>query len=102
MKLPRVWDRLVKQTFPQFVGRADGQPRGGRRHDPAFRIHVRPAGDGEGLGVTQAEAAKRLGVTQPRLYDLLHGKIGKFSLDALLTLATRAGLRVRIKVQSAA
>jgi predicted XRE-type DNA-binding protein len=51
---------------------------------------------------TQAQAARRLGITQPRLNDLLHGKINKFSLDALLTLATRAGLKVKIDVRSAA
>jgi predicted XRE-type DNA-binding protein len=51
---------------------------------------------------TQARAARRLGITQPRLNDLLHGKINKFSLDTLLTLATRAGLRVKIDVRSAA
>jgi predicted XRE-type DNA-binding protein len=51
---------------------------------------------------TQARAARRLGITQPRLNDLLHGKINKFSLDTLLTLATRAGLKVRIHVRSAA
>jgi len=48
--------------------------------------------------LTQAEAAKRLAVTQPRLNDLLRGRIGKFSLDALVALATRAGLAVRIEV----
>jgi predicted XRE-type DNA-binding protein len=51
---------------------------------------------------TQARAARRLGITQPRLNDLLQGKINKFSLDSLLTLATRAGLKVRIDVRSAA
>ena len=52
--------------------------------------------------ITQAQAARRLGITQPRLNDLLHGKINKFSLDTLMTLATRAGLKVRIDVRSAA
>ena len=51
---------------------------------------------------TQARAARRLGITQPRLNDLLHGKINKFSLDTLLTLATRAGLKVKIDIRSAA
>ena len=55
-----------------------------------------------GWNTTQARAARRLGITQPRLNDLLHGKINKFSLDTLLTLATRAGLKVKIDVQSAA
>jgi predicted XRE-type DNA-binding protein len=47
-------------------------------------------------------AARRLGITQPRLNDLLHGKINKFSLDTLMTLATRLGLKVKIDVRSAA
>ncbi len=51
---------------------------------------------------TQAKAAGRLGVTQPRLNDLLQGKINKFSLDALLTLAGRAGLKVKINIRNAA
>jgi predicted XRE-type DNA-binding protein len=51
---------------------------------------------------TQARAASRLGVTQPRLNDLLQGKINKFSLDTLLTLAGRAGLKVKINIKNAA
>jgi predicted XRE-type DNA-binding protein len=51
---------------------------------------------------TQASAARRLGITQPRLNDLLTGKINKFSLDTLLTLATRARLKVKIDVRPAA
>lgn len=51
---------------------------------------------------TQAEAAHRLGITQPRLSDLLRGRIDRFSLDALINLATRAGLRVRLEIDAAA
>lgn len=46
--------------------------------------------------VSQKEAAKRLGVTQPRLNDLLKGKIDKFSLDALVNLTTSADMHVEI------
>jgi predicted XRE-type DNA-binding protein len=56
----------------------------------------------EHWNITQAQAARRLGITQPRLNDLLKRKISKFSLDTLLTLATRAGLKVRIDVRAAA
>ena len=52
----------------------------------------------EGWQVTQAQAASRLGVTQPRLNDLLRGRIGRFSLDALVGLAERAGLAVRMEI----
>jgi predicted XRE-type DNA-binding protein len=51
-----------------------------------------------GWGLSQAAAAKRLGLTQPRLNDLLRGRITKFSLDALMALATRAGLAVRLEI----
>lgn len=52
----------------------------------ALMIAIRDAVDGWTL--TQAEAAKRLGVTQPRMNDLLRGRIDKFSLDALMVRAT--------------
>jgi len=52
--------------------------------------------------LTQAKAAKRLAVTQPRLNDLLRGKIDKFSLDALIDLSSRAGLSVKLEIARAA
>jgi predicted XRE-type DNA-binding protein len=48
--------------------------------------------------MTQAAAAKRLGLTQPRMNDLVRGRINKFSLDALINLAARAGLSIRVEV----
>jgi predicted XRE-type DNA-binding protein len=48
--------------------------------------------------LTQAEAARRLGITQPRLNDLLRSKIDKFSLDMLITLASNAGIAVRLEI----
>jgi predicted XRE-type DNA-binding protein len=48
--------------------------------------------------VTQASAAKKLGLTQPRLNDLVRGRIDKFSLDALINVAGRAGLTVRLAI----
>jgi predicted XRE-type DNA-binding protein len=53
-------------------------------------------------GLTRSEAAKRLKLTQPRLNTLLKGKIELFSLDALVNIATLAGLRVELKVRLAA
>ena len=46
--------------------------------------------------VTQAEAARRLGVTQPQLNELLRSKIDKFSLDMLIDLATHAEISVLV------
>lgn len=53
-------------------------------------------------GLTQKECAVRMGVTQPRLSDLLKGKIDKFSLDALVNMLGHAGMRVRMSVKMAA
>jgi predicted XRE-type DNA-binding protein len=53
-------------------------------------------------GVSQEAAAARLGITRPRLNDLLRGKLGKFSLDALVNLATAAGLSLEIRISEAA
>ena len=52
----------------------------------------------EARGLTQAAAAKTLGLTQPRLNQMLRGKIGEFSLDALVNMATRAGMRVGLTI----
>ena len=53
-------------------------------------------------GMTQAQAAKRFGVPQPRLNDVPRGKIEKFSLDALVNMLAAAGMHVELRVKKAA
>ncbi len=53
-------------------------------------------------GMTQKEAAKLLGITQPRLNLLLKRKIELFSLDALVNMVTRTGMQVKLTVKKAA
>ena len=48
--------------------------------------------------LTQAEAAKRLGIAQSRVSDLVRGKWEKFSLEMLITLEARLGRRVRVEL----
>src|SRR5471032_3245031 len=48
--------------------------------------------------MTQAEAAKVLGVTQARVSDLKRGKKDRFSMDLLVRLAARPGLKPRLKL----
>lgn len=55
----------------------------------------------EAGGWKQGEAAARCGVTQPRINDLLRGRISRFSLDALFDIATALGRKVRIAVDAA-
>ena len=50
-------------------------------------------------GLTQAEAAKLLRVTQPRISDLMRGKIERFSIDTLVEMLSRAGIDVTVKVR---
>ena len=52
--------------------------------------------------INQAAAAKLFGVTQPRISDLLRGKINLFSLDALINMAVAAGLKVKLQISKAA
>jgi predicted XRE-type DNA-binding protein len=56
----------------------------------------------ETAGLSQSQAASLLGVTQPRISDLMRGKIALFSLDTLVGLATAAGLRVEMRIADAA
>ena len=50
------------------------------------------------LGLSQAEAARQLGITAPRLNLLMHGRAEFFSVDALVNLAVRLGLNVRLRI----
>ena len=51
------------------------------------------------LKLTQEEAAKLLGVTQPRISDLMRGKIHLFALDVLVNMATAAGMHVDMQIK---
>lgn len=52
--------------------------------------------------LSQAQAAKILGVTQPRVSDLMRGKIDLFAIDSLVTMLSAAGLQVELRVAAAA
>ena len=53
-------------------------------------------------GLTQAEAAKLLGVTQPRISDLMRGKINLFAIDSLVAMLAAAGLHIEVQIGRAA
>ncbi|GAA0526443.1 helix-turn-helix domain-containing protein [Pigmentiphaga sp. GD03639] len=48
--------------------------------------------------MSQQQAAKLFGVTQPRVSDLMRGKINLFGLDALVNMATAAGLHIEMRI----
>ena len=56
----------------------------------------------ERQGWTQAQAAHHLGVTQPRVSDLMRGKIDLFGLDTLVNMAVAAGFNVEMRIADAA
>lgn len=63
-------------------------------------VHIRKVI--EKLGVTQAEAARRAGITQPRMNDLVKGRTRKFTLDALVNVAANLGYSAKLKLTKAA
>ncbi len=76
---------------------------------PELAAHMRLRSDlmiqlGERIkkqGWTQAEAAARCGLTQPRINELLRGRIDRFSLDALVKIASALGLRLKVQLMAA-
>ena len=63
-------------------------------------IHIRKVI--EKIGITQAEAAKRAGITQPRMNDLVKGRTEKFTLYALVKVACSFGYSVQLKLKKVA
>jgi len=53
------------------------------------------------LGLTQAQAAKLMGVSQPRVSDVVNGKIDRFTIDMLITMLVRLGLHVEVSLKGA-
>ena len=53
-------------------------------------------------GLTQTEAARKLGTTQPRLNDVIKGRIDKCTVDRLVNMLSQAGFRVDMKIHHAA
>lgn len=62
----------------------------------ALKSHI------ERAGWTQAQAATHFHVTQPRISDLLRGKISVFSVDSLINMTAQAGMRVELRILDAA
>ena len=89
-KFASVWDALEDNATDAANMRARSE----------LMIALRKKVDGWKL--KQTEAASRLRLTQPRLNDLMRGRIDKLSLDALINLARPAGLAVRLHIKDAA
>ena len=89
---------MTKQRFESVWDAIEASPAAAANMKARAELTIALREIIESWEVNQTAAAKRLGLTQPRLNDLLRGRINKFSLDALMMLATKAGLSVRVKI----
>ncbi len=100
----RAWKGYVMevQTFEDVFDALAKTPAEAANMKARADLLSLPVGRIKSWDMTQEAAATKLGITRPRLNDLLRGKLGKFSLDALVNLATAAGLVLEIRVATAA
>jgi predicted XRE-type DNA-binding protein len=95
---PEAEQTMKEQRFDSVWDALEASPAAAANMKARAELMVALTETIEAWGASQASSAKRLGVTQPRLNDLLRGRITKFSLDALMKLAGRAGLAVRLQI----
>ncbi len=89
---------MKKQRFDSVWDALEASPSAAANMKARAELMIALRETIDGWHVNQAAAAKRLGLTQPRLNDLLRGRITKFSLDALMEIAARGGLTVRVEI----
>ena len=90
-----------QQVFDNVWDAIADSPEEAANLELRFKLMERIAGIIKQNRWTQAEAAKRCGVTQPRVNDLLRGRIARFSLDALVNIAAALGRKVKIQLAAA-
>jgi len=92
---------MTEQTFTSVFDAITDTPEQSANLQARAELMRQIAAIIQANGWTQTEASNHCGVTQPRLNDLVKGKISKFSLDALLNIAASLGLRVHITLDAA-
>ena len=95
-------DEMTVQRFDSVWHAIEDTPQAAANMRARSQVMIAIEQEVRSWDLTQAKAAERLAVTQPRLNDLLRGKVDKFSLDALVELSARAGLAVTFDVAKAA
>lgn len=89
---------MTRKSFASVWDAIEKTPSGAARMKVRSSLLIAIEQKVRGWNVTDAVAARRLGITQPRLNDLLRGRINKFSIDTLIGLASKADLKVRMQV----
>jgi predicted XRE-type DNA-binding protein len=92
--------RKTRQRFENVWDALEKTPGAAMRMTIRSKLVIAIEQQVRGWGVTRSAAARRLGITQSRLNDLLRGSIGKFDIETLVGLATKADLKVRMQVTS--
>jgi predicted XRE-type DNA-binding protein len=92
---------MKKQVFANVWDAIANSPAEAANLELRFHLMEKISGIIRQNGWTQAEAAKRCGLTQPRINDLLRGRISRFSLDALVNIAAALGRKVKIQLAAA-
>jgi predicted XRE-type DNA-binding protein len=90
------------QVFANVWDAIDDSPAEAVNLELRYQLMEKISGIVKLNGWTQADAAKRCGVTQPRINDLLRGRIARFSIDALVNIASALGNKVRVTIENAA
>ena len=93
---------MIENTFQSVWDALEDTPAEAANMRARAELMVAIQSAVNGLDMTQGELAQQLGLTQPRVNDLLRGKIDKFSLDALVNIAFAAGLTVAWNVTRSA
>jgi predicted XRE-type DNA-binding protein len=91
-----------KQVFANVWEAIADSPAEAANLEVRYQLMEKISGIVKQNGWTQAEAAEHCGVSQPRINDLLRGRIARFSLDALVNIASALGRKVRVILEDAA
>ncbi|AUF99303.1 Predicted DNA-binding protein, contains XRE-type HTH domain [Pseudomonas sp. NFPP07] len=95
-------DHMHTERFASVWDALEGSPQEAANMRLRSKLMLELGKTIKAWGVSQKEAARRLNITQPRLNDVLSGKINKFSLDALVNLSDAAHLGVDISFSPSA
>ncbi|RQR58773.1 XRE family transcriptional regulator [Burkholderia sp. Bp9002] len=93
---------MTKQRFPSVWDAIEDTPAEAENMKLRSELMVALKHHITRMEISQAQAAQLLGITQPRVSDLMRGKINLFGLDTLVNMATAAGLHVEMRVRESA
>ena len=93
--------QVTKKRFASVWDAIEGTPEKAENLKLRSSLMVTLKKHLDGTGLNRAQIAELFGVTQPRVSDLMRGKIDVFGLDALVNMAATAGLRIKLSVRKA-